>query len=187
MATTDTGFIPRSNLVGRSTGIRRSKIIDDSTTLTIGDMVREYTTGFIVLAAAGNPIYGCVVGFEDANGLDLDNARATFTGGTWTSSTKTVITDSDNTTVDQIRAIIDIDPMTVYSNQPDDTINTTSSSGKCGFAGSYVDLVAASDQVDETNNGVAFNVKAQLYCHGLDPENTARGLYSIAEHQIWGG
>lgn len=186
MATTDSGFTFKSNLVGRSAGIRRSYIIDDSQTITIGDAVRAYTTGFAYLAGAGNPILGIVVGLEDSKGLDLENSRANLTNAAYTASTKTVVCAADNTTVDQVHAIVDIDPFSVYSNQPDGTINTTSSSGKSGFLGSYVDLIAASDQVDETNNGAAYNTKAQMFCWGLDPENTARGLYSIAEHQIWG-
>ena len=184
MATTDYGFTPVRNEGGRTTGIRKSYIIDDSQTLHTGDMILLHTTGFVIPATAGSRILGCIIGFTDSTGLDLDNSQATNSGGTWTSP-NTLVTADDNTTVDQIRAIVDIDPFTIYSNQPDGTINTTSSSGKSGFKGSYVDLITAS-QVDETNAGNAFNVTAQLFCWGQDPENTARGLYSIAEHQIWG-
>jgi len=184
MATTDYGFTPVRNEGGRTTGIRKSYIIDDSQTIHIGDMVLLETTGFIIPATAGSRILGCIIGITDSNGLDMDNSQAINTGSTWTSP-NTIVTDSDNTTVDQQRAIVDIDPFTLYSNQPNGAINTTSSSGKCGLKGSYVDLASAC-QVDENNAGNAFNVTAQLFCWGLDPENTARGLYSIAEHQIWG-
>ena len=179
MATTDTGFTPRYDLGGNSTGIRRSYIIKNSATITVGDMIQA-STGFMALAGAGGRILGCVIGLEDANHLDLDNAQATTGTGTWTSSTKTFIAASDNQTVDQVRAIVDVDPNTVYSGQPDAAIGTTTGSNLIGY---YTDLPAASDQPDENT---AVTTTAQLFIWGTDPENTARGLYSIAEHQIYG-
>jgi len=175
MATTDTGFTPKGNLRGSTTGIKRDFIIGDMKTITVGDMVR-LADGFIDLAAAGNPILGCVVGFRDANGLDLSNSRADY-DGTWTESTKTYVSAGDNSTDHKIRAIVEIDPFTIYSGQPDDAIATHH------LAGEYGDLVAASDQVDADT---VTNSQAQMFYLGLDPENTARGLYVIAEHQIWG-
>jgi hypothetical protein len=179
MATTDSGFTYRYNLAGRSAGIRRSYIIANSQTITIGDMVRS-TAGFIALAAADAKILGVVVGLEDAKGLDLENARATLTNATYTASTKTAVAASDNQTVDAIRAIVDIDPFSVYSAQPDAAMAATTGSNLLGY---YCDLVAASDQPDENTTTTTV---MQLFIWGLDPENTARGLYSIAEHQIWG-
>ena len=179
MATTDTGFTPKRNLVGRTTGIRKSYIIANSQTITIGDMVKA-TAGFIALVGAGGRILGCVVGLEDANHLDLEHPQATKTNATYTASTKTAVAASDNQTVDAIRAIVDIDPMTIYSAQPDQAIGTTTGSNLLGY---YTDVPAASDQPDQDT---AATTTAQLFIWGTDPENTARGLYSIAEHQIWG-
>jgi hypothetical protein len=191
MATSDTGFQFRHNLAGRTTGIQRSYQIENSATITVGDMVRNgydstVAGGGLELAAAGNPILGVVVGIVDRQGIDLDNSRLSKSG-TWTSSTKTYVAASDNETVDKVQALVDIDPMSVWSAQPDAAIGTTTSSGSSDQVGGYTDIVAASDQPDENNAGNAFNVKAQLFIWGVDPENTARGLYSIAEHQIWGG
>lgn len=191
MATTDTGFQFKGNLAGRPTGIQKAFLIEDSGTITVGDAVRgSYdagaANGMIELAAAGNPILGVVVGIVDRNGISLDNSKLSKTG-TWTSSTKTYVAASDNTTVDQVKALVDIDPLSIWSAQPDAAIGTTTSSGSSDQLGSFTDIVAASDQPDENNAGNAFNVKAQLFIWGTDPENTARGLYSIAEHQVWGG
>jgi hypothetical protein len=179
MATTDSGFTFRYNLAGRSSGIRRSYIIANSQTITIGDMVR-LTAGFAALAGAATTIMGVIVGLEDAKGLDLENARATLTNAAYTASTKTVVAASDNQTVDAVRAIVDIDPFSVYSAQPDGTMAATTGSNLIGY---YCDLISASDQPDETDT---VTTKQQLFIWGLDPENTNRGLYSIAEHQIWG-
>lgn len=190
MATTDTGFQFKRNLAGRTSGILETRLIENSGTITVGDMVRgSYdagaANGMVELAAAGNPILGVVVAIVDKNGIDLDNTRVSHSA-TWTSSTKTIAVATDNTTVDQIKAVVDIDPFSVWSAQPDAAIGTTTSSGSSDQLGSYTDIVAASDQPDENNAGNAFNTKAQLFIWGVDPENTARGLYSIAEHQIWG-
>jgi hypothetical protein len=179
MAITDSGFTFKRNIAGRTTGIRKSYIIGNSATITIGDMVK-LSSGFIALAGANAKILGVVVAIEDANGLDLDNPRRTNAGGTWTSSSKTIVVAADNQTVDQIRAIVDIDPMSIWSAQPDNTIGTTTGSNLAGY---YCDLPSASDQPDEDTTTTTV---MQLFIWGLDPENTARGLYSIAEHQIWG-
>ena len=185
MAATNPGAKFKYNLAGRTSGILRTFIIDDSKTVTVGDFVIAGTTKFIGLATAGSNLLGVVVGIVDKNGINMDVSRYSLAQATWTSSTQVVVTGNANTTGDQISAIIDLDPFSVWSVEPDGAINTTSSSGKCGFLGSYVDL-ADEDEVDETNNSAAYNVKAQLFCWGLDPEDTTRGLYSIAQHQIWG-
>jgi len=190
MATTDTGFQFKKNYAGRTSGIQDARLIENSGTITVGDMVRgSYdagaANGMVELAAAGNAILGVVVGIVDRNGIDMDSSRLSHSG-TWTSSTKTFTAASTNTTVDQVKAIIDIDPMSVWSNQPDAAIGTTTSSGSSDQLGSYTDIVAASDQADENNNTAAFNTVAQLAILGVDPENTDRGLYVIKEHQLFG-
>lgn len=191
MATTDSGFTFRHNLAGRASGIQKSFTIENSATLTLGDAVRaSYDTttadGAVEPATAGSTILGFIVGFSDRNGLDLDSSRIVNTTTTWTASTKTVVAGSDNETVDMVKAIVDVDPFSVWSAQPDAAIGTTTSSGSSNQLGSYTDIVDK-DQPDENNAGNAFNVKAQLFIWGRDPENTARGLYSIAENQLWGG
>lgn len=190
MATTDSGFQFVRNLAGRTSGISERRLIENSGTITVGDMVRgSYDAGaadgMVELAAAGNPILGVVTGIVDKNGINLDNTRLTLTG-TWTSSTKTFVAASDNTSVDMVKAEVDIDPMSVWTAQPDAAIGTTTSSGSSDQLGSYTDIIAASDQPDENNAGNAFNTKAQLFIWGVNPSDTAKGVYSIAEHQVWG-
>lgn len=190
MATTDSGFQFKRNVAGRTSGIQMAFTIANSATITVGDAVQGDTSsttadGCVKLAGAGGLIAGIVVGLTDSNGIDLGNTRQTA-DWTYTASTKTVTVASDNETVAKVKALVDVDPMSVWSAQPDAAIGTTTSSGSSDEFGSYTDLVAASDQPDENNAGNAFSTKAQLFIWGRDPENTARGLYSIAEHQIWG-
>jgi len=176
----NTGFQFKYNLAGRTSGILRSFIIADSATITVGDMVK-LTSGEVALADASYPIMGVVVGFTDKNGIDLDTSRKSLTGtsASWTSSTKTVVAGSNNSSTDYLQAIVDVDPFSVWTGTTDNASTDTEAS----LAGCYTDIVAASDQADDNT---AATTKAQLFIWGVDPDNSANNLYSIAEHQLWG-
>ena len=178
MSATNTGAKFKYNLAGRTSGILRSFIIGDTKTITIGDFV-HLEAGYVDPVDADEKILGVVVGITDKNGINMDNSKVTKEG-TWTSSTQTVVTDSDNTSSEQVRALIDVDPFSVWSVEPDSTIGGTTGSNLAGY---YTDL-ADEDQVDE--NAIHQTTVYQLFTWGLDPEDSTRGLYSIAEHQIWG-
>lgn len=187
MSATNTGNRFAYNLAGRTSGILKSVQISNSITMSHGDFVLVDTAGTLGLASAASLIFGVCVGIVDADGVNMDASKASITGSSasWTSSTKTVVTGSDNSSTDKIRALVDIDPFSVWSCEPDAAIGTTTSSGSSDQLGSYTDLIDE-DEVDESNNSNAFNTVAQLHIWGTDPEDTSRGLYSIAEHQIWG-
>lgn len=173
----NTGFQFKYNLAGRTSGIQRSFIINDSATITVGDMV-ALASGYVALAGANAKIMGVVVGLTDKNGIDLSNTKESLTI-TYTESTRTVIVDSDNTTVDQVKAIIDVDPFSVYTAATDNA----STDGQASLAGCFTDIVAASDQADDDT---AATSQGQLFIWGVDPENSGNNLYSIAQHQLWG-
>jgi len=177
----NTGFQFKYNLAGRTSGIQRAFIISDSATITVGDMIK-LTSGFVALAAATYPIMGVVVGLVDKDGIDLSNSKQTGVDWTYTESTKTVVVDSDNTTVSQIKAIVDVDPFSVWSGETDNTSTDT----QARLAGCYTDIVNASDQADDDTGATT---QAQLFIWGADPESDTTkkaNLYSIAEHQLWG-
>lgn len=178
MAATNTGAKFKYNLAGRTSGIIRSIILDNSITVTIGDFVHT-NGGFCDIAAAGETLLGVVVGIVDQDGINMDESKYSLAQASWTSSTHTVTTGAANTTGDKVRALVDIDPFSVWSCEPDDTIGTTTGSNLQGY---YTDLIDE-DEVDETDASTAV---AQLYIWGVDPEDSTRGLYSIAEHEIWG-
>ena len=176
-----TGFQFKYNLAGRTSGIQRSFIISDSATITVGDMVK-LTSGFVALSGANAPIMGVVVGLVDKDGIDLSSSRYSFAQAAYTSSTKTVVCGAANSTGDQVRALVDIDPFSVWSGETDLTSNDTQSR----LAGCYTDVVAASDQVDDDS---ALTTQCQLFIWGADPESPSTikaNLYSIAQHQLWG-
>ena len=175
----NTGFNFRYNLAGRTSGIQRQWIIADSQTITVGDMV-ELNSGYVALVGAGSPIMGVVIGLVDKNGINMDNSKLAIAGtsASYTSSTKTTVAGSDNTTTDYLKAVVDIDPFSVWSGATDNASTDTQAS----LAGCYTDLVAGSDQADDDTAAVTL---AQLFIWGADPENSAYNLYSIAEHQLW--
>ena len=176
-----TGFQFKYNLAGRTSGIQRSFIISDSATITVGDMVK-LTSGFVALSGANAPIMGVVIGIVDKDGIYLSSSRYSFAQAAYTASTKTVICGAGNSTGDQVQAVVDIDPFSVWSGETDNTSADTQSR----LAGCYTDVVAASDQVDDD---VAATTQLQLFIWGADPESPSTikaNLYSIAQHQLWG-
>lgn len=179
----NTGFIFKYNLAGRTSGILRSFIITNSQTITVGDMVK-LASGYVSLAGADSPIFGVCVGIQDKNGIDMDSSRRTISGSgaSWTSSTQTFVAGSDNTTTDYVRALIDCDPMSVWSGTTDNSSTDTQST----LAGCYTDIVSASDQADDDYAAAAkANTASQLFIWGVDPDDSTRNLYSIANHQLW--
>jgi len=176
----NTGFQFKYNLAGRTSGIQRAFIIGDSATITVGDMIK-LTNGFVALAGAASPIMGVVVGLTDKNGIDLLSTRETMAQAVYTESTRTVVCGNANTTGDQIKAIVDVDPLSVWSGETDNTSTDT----QARLAGCYTDIVGASDQADDDT---AATTIGQLFIWGADPESPSTvkaNLYSIAEHKLW--
>jgi len=175
----DTGFQFKYNLAGRTSGIIRSFPIYNSLTVAVGDMV-YLTGGGIGPCPATANILGVCVGLTDTNGTPISDTPLSVSG-TYTASSRQYAAAADNMTVDKVQALVDIDPFSVWSAEPDATLGTDTESD---MAGSYTDLVAtAGDQPDEDT---AATTQCQLFIWGIDPEDSTRGLYSIAQHQIFG-
>lgn len=183
------GFTFRKSLVGRNTGVVLPVVVTNSDTHVVGDMVHleagsaDNQIGVADNAVAGERLAGVIVGFVDKKGTPLDHPNADLSaGGTWTQRTLTFVADSDNdnTAGAQVKALVNIDPWAVYSNNTDGTFGTTADTDKLG---SYIDLIDE-DDVDENNNGAAVTTVAQLMCLGPDPEASGYGLYKIVESQF---
>jgi len=177
--TGDTGFQFKYNLAGRTSGIIRKFPIYNSLCVAVGDMV-YLTGGGLGPCPATAAILGCCVGLVDRDGIDLGNSKITKEG-TYSASAKSYTADSDNMTSEKAAALVDLDPFSVWSVEPDGTIGTDDEGD---MAGSYTDLVAtAGDQADED---VSSTGKAQLFIWGIDPEDSTRILVSIAQHALSG-
>lgn len=179
-------FKPRFYRWGGASGIFEDRIIANSQVITTGGFV-NLVSGFVDGADAGERIWGLCVGIvgslPSTKGIPLDKMTSgvdyhgTYVAGTL--GTQKYTAASDNQTVDQICARIDISPDLVVSNVPDAAIGTTSGSN---LAGNYTDLIT-DVQVDENNNSAAFTTIAQLVILGVDPEDSTKGLYQVVERQ----
>lgn len=143
--------------------------IADSTTITIGDAVK-LASGKIALAGAGGALLGIVAGIRKADGSPVTDNGA---GGDFTN---TYTTPSSNT----VKAVVDVSTDSIYSVTADATLGTTTGSDLAGY---NMDLLAASDQLDENT---AATTTAQFFSWGQDPDGSAASnsvLVSIQESQ----
>ena len=178
------GFDFRRTEGGQTAGEIRPFIIANSQTSTIGDMV-TLVSGFSTLALAGVRIVGCVVGFKKdlGNGqivpLGLDAAgiiSGTRSGNAGVVGSDTVAVASDNQTVDKVVAMVMVDPRAEYFNDANGSLSGAD-------IGKYFDIVAASDQIDQSTATNTYS--AQMVCVKVNPDNDAdlsKGIFRVVEH-----
>jgi len=143
-------------------------LINDSATIVIGDLVTVDSDGTLALITnSDEKIAGVVVGFVDRNGKHL-----TFDTG----YLDRVTVESDNTTVDYFRALVDVGREIWIQIDADASLAQTNLFQYFDLNNSYqVDVGDASD-----STGAVQLIK-------LDPEgagDASMGLYRIADHQF---
>ena len=172
------GFFYRKHMLGLTTGAMDQKIITNSQTITIGDVVK-LTTGFANLSAAGGIVYGVVTGIVDVNGLNIDSSQADVDGTvSGTGDGLTYVATSDNQTDKKVEAVVMVDPLVLFYNDADDDLTNA-------HEGRYFDLVATSDQIDVAT--VGDHGQFQLIKRDPDGDGDAsKGLFRIGESQLYG-
>ncbi len=165
------------------------RILTNSITVEIGDSVRT-VSGFGALGSAGNRVLGHVESLVGQDGLSpvkdgtfLGNVGAAFT------------TASNNQTVAQVKARIDVDKNSLYSADLSAAIGTTSTAGGSGAAGK---VFALSDEetlnestyaetlftlVEGTPNTITWR---QYYSHGVDRNVSTRVVVNVAYSEVFG-
>lgn len=156
--------------------IERSEIIANSITVTVLDSVKV-SSGFVALGTAGALVFGHVSGIATNKGVGLNTTGAA--GSEIGSFVGTYLTASDNQTVGMVRAQVDVSKYTLYAGTPDATIGTTTGSNLLGY---HTDI-ADEDDIDENT---AATTTAQYSIWGVNPRNSAQGIYSIYESQMFG-
>jgi hypothetical protein len=144
--------------------------------LTIGDAA-QYTSGYLTIAATTESILGVIVGFVDKNGRNI------FQQGVSVSGTKvgddTYTAASDNQTVDQVKAIVNIDTDALFLNEADSTLTQAE-------VGLYFDTTSASDQI--TGSGSATISQFQLIelvtVNEDGTDEDSKGLFRISQSQL---
>lgn len=149
-------------------------LLADSTEFTVGDALKyDGTNGVAILWGAGGAGAGILHSFVKADGSPVtDNGAGSDYSDTYT-------TPASNT----VYGVIDVSKTSVYSVTLDATAGTTTGSNKAGV---NLDLVAASDQLDE-NSVQAAGTTASFFSWGLDPDVSAPSnsvLVSIQESQV---
>jgi hypothetical protein len=164
------GFIYKKN--GNPSGGRvlMEYTLTDSSTYTIGDAM-ALASGALDLVGAGAAVAGILVDIKKADGSPVTDDGA---GGGFTD---TYTTPASNTVVGTIDIALD----SIYSVTADATLGTTTGSDLAGY---NMDVVAASDQLDESTS---LTTTGQFFSYGIDPDGTAASnsvLVSIQESQI---
>lgn len=156
--------------------VERHEILANSITVTVLDSVKA-VSGFATLGTAGVLVLGHVTAIETNKGVGLNTTGAA--GAEIGSFINTFLTASDNQTVANVRAVIDISKYTLYADTPNATIGTTTGSNLLGY---HADLVSE-DTIDESS---AITGTAQYTIWGLNPGNSAQGVYSVYESVVYG-
>jgi hypothetical protein len=176
------------NYVGSRHGAERnleSVIINNSTTVTVGDVVEAYTNGYLTNGTAAVPIKGVVhaivEGSANQNKSSLPPIQGANVAGTAISpATNAVTTAADNTTTGKYWAIIDTSNHSLYSAEVNGTLGTTNSSN---LLGAKIDVDSANSDYGrllETTATRTVGTPANFYSHGVDPQDSTRLIVSIA-------
>lgn len=139
------------------------------------------TTGGAEAAAATELLIGVVHEITTKDGIPLGAHISSDIDGTWTpqsgATAASYAAASDNMTDKQVKVLVNIDPSALYYNTPDAAVGTTAGSAEIGY---HTDLIS-SVQVDESD---AVTTTAQLSIWGINPGNSAQGIYQKYESQI---
>lgn len=157
--------------------------LDNSATLTIGDLVRVNTSGFLELAINTEVCAGVLTGFSDNSGDAKSggiNPLSTFyvndTGATLTPD-DTVVTASNNTTrAKYLLGEVQLDPagIALYYNDADGDFTVAN-------LFQFFDVVAGADQVSQSS---ASDANGQVQLIEIDPDNdgdASKGLFRLNE------
>ena len=143
-----------------------SFLMDDSTTIYIGDLVTLNTDGHVALITSSDEkIAGVVIGFVGADG-----EQPTLTGRDY------ITTASDNTTVATYRAVVDIGRNIILRIDADATLATTN-------VGQFFDL-NNSYQVDVADASDSSGALQLIELDPLGESDLSMGVYYIADHQF---
>lgn len=149
------------------------RILTNSITVAVGDSVKT-ASGFAALGTAGARVLGHVESLVGADGL-TPVKDGTYLGNIG----EAYAVASNNQTVAQVRARVDIDTCSVYKAELDAAAGTTTGSN---LAGKNFDLVDE-DTLDEST---VAETTAQYYSHGLNSVDTAKVNVNILESEVFG-
>lgn len=156
--------------------VLRRAVIQNSAETTQLDAVK-LASGVVAPAATGDAVLGHLMAHKNDRGTGLLTSGTT--GAAVGSYNETFTAASNNETVEQVVAEVDISKFTLYSASLDVAVGTTTGSDLAGYK---MDL-ADETELDESTAAVT---AAQYFSWGLDPEDTAKVVVQIYESQVFG-
>lgn len=137
----------------------------------------KISSGFVDLGTAGAAVFGHATNFAKNDGSPITTTGAA--GASEGSYAGTFTAASDNQTVAQVKAIIDVSKQTLYSAEVSQAIGTTTGSNLVNY---NMDL-SDENTLDETS---ATTSTAQYHNFmGTDPYNSARAVVNIKESSVF--
>lgn len=182
------GFKPYKSLVGVDMPNQLLYIVENSSTITVGDAVRLDTNGAVKRVLSTDPaILGIVTGIYDQTGnIGVFSPRmstAAITGATLTpDDTFTSASDNRTNTVKQLSVYVqaDINGDVLYEN----TASTNTALAQANIGSFYNILTSNPGQIDSTSGSVT---SGQFQLVSLNPDgdgNTAKGLFRLVQSQF---
>lgn len=152
----------------------RRYVIANSITVTVNDSVK-LATGFVALGTAGALVLGHVNSISAPTGLGVNTSGQVGAGfGSYVNS---FLTASNNQTVAQIKADVDINKFSLYAATANAAFGTTTGSNLAGY---HIDLQDQS-QLDEDS---VVTATAQYSTHGMDTTVATQAVINIYESQL---
>lgn len=149
------------------------RVITNSVACAIGDSVKT-ESGFAALGTTGARVLGHVVSIVAKDGLNPAD------DGSFNANVGTAYTvASDNQTVAQIKAVVDVDQNALYIAELDASAGTTTGSDLAGYT---FDL----DDEETLDESTAAETSAQYYSHGLDSVQDTKAVVNILESEVFG-
>lgn len=164
---------------------RTSYVIANSATITKGGFVKFSDANFAAAVTAGDRISFFAEDFlvtdpQSGGEHPVAEAENSQYDGTYTAGGEGVgsyVATSDNQTDKKVRVRgFWVSEGDRFASVPDATLGTTTGSDSAGY---YTDLANAYTVDEDT----AATTAAQLSIHGIDPLDSTRAIYSVAERQ----
>ena len=187
-------FKYKGSLLANTGPTLQTVIIDNSDTIYL-DSVVKCRNGNLEVTAAGDAVGGIVQDLVDKNGNSIFGSLASVgtatVVGTAGSSAAYVTVAGTNETVDQIAAVIDISPYSVYSASVTGTPGTTIAAKPGGWFD--VNVSSSIFTIEETTGtrtigtgGQFVTVPSRNPSNGcLDDDDTTRMLVKISESEFF--
>ena len=156
--------------------VLRTTILTNSETFTVQDSIKN-ASGFGTAGTAGALVFGHINSIVTSKGVGVLSTGAA--GAAFGSFVGTYLTASNNQTVGQVKAAVDISKESLYSATLSAAAGTTTGSNLISYT---MDLSTSI----LLNEGSALATTGQYMSWGLDPNNTAQVLVNIFESQVFG-